>query len=240
MSKKIENEIEHGKKISANAEEIWGWSTPAGQLRAERRANYFINLGKFNSQSKILEIGCGTALFTEKIYSAVKPEIYAIDISPELLEQAQAKLPNVKFKVDDAMNLSFADNTFDCVYGSSILHHLDMNVALKEIFRVLKKGGTIVFAEPNMLNPQIFLQKNIPYIKERMGDSPDETAVVRFSFKTKMKRAGFSNCKVFPYDFLHPATSVSMIPFVNSLGLFVEKIPLLKEIAGSVIIYGEK
>jgi len=138
------------------------------------------------------------------------------------------------------MNLSFANDTFDCVYGSSILHHLDMEVALKEIFRVLQKGGTIVFAEPNMLNPQIFLQKNVPYIKERMGDSPDETAIVRFSFKTKMKKAGFRNCKVFPYDFLHPATPVSMIPFVNSLGRLVEKTPLLKEIAGSVIIYGEK
>ena len=243
MIKKIESldhEIEHGKKISKNAEEIWGWSSPAGIMRADRRTGYYITLGNFTKGDKLLEIGCGTALFTKKVYESTGADITAIDISVDLLNQAIEKLPAVTFKIDDAMNLSFSEASFTCVYGSSILHHLDFDKSLSEIYRVLKPNGRMVFAEPNMMNPQIMIQKNIPFIKKWMGDSPDETAIVRWSLKKKMEKIGFKNVKVFPYDFLHPSTPKGIISFIDKVGKFVEKIPLMKEIAGSVIIYGEK
>jgi ubiquinone/menaquinone biosynthesis C-methylase UbiE len=238
---RVDNEIAHGKKLaSEGAEEIWNWSSPAGQKRADRRANYFVELAKVKPADKVLEIGCGTALFTRKFYDATKADIIATDISDDLLNEARKNLPQVTFKNDDAMKMSFASETFDVVFGSSILHHLDFNLALKEIYRVLKPGGKMIFAEPNMLNPQIFIQKNVPFIKKWLGDSPDETAVVRWSFKSKMEKIGFRSVRIFPYDFLHPSTPEFLIPVVKGIGNVVEKIPLLNEIAGSVIIYGEK
>jgi len=98
----------------------------------------------------------------------------------------------------------------------------------------------MVFAEPNMINPQILLQKNIPFIKERLGDSPDETAIVRWSFKKLLKKHGFTEVHIFPYDFLHPYTPTPLIPVVNGLGKLFEKLPLTREIAGSVIISAKK
>ena len=44
-----------------------------------------------------------------------------------------------------------------------------------------------------MLNPLIMLQKNIPWLKERMGDSPDEIAFVRWKLHTTLSEAGFDN-----------------------------------------------
>jgi SAM-dependent methyltransferase len=237
---RLDNEREHGKKISGHAEEVWGWASPAGKLRADRRAGYLYGLAGFKKGDKLLEIGCGTGLFTEKVYNATHADIIATDISEDLLVVARQTHPIAKYQVEDAMNLSFADNSFDGVYGSSILHHLDMEKAMREIFRVLKPGGRTAFAEPNMLNPQIFLQKNIPFIKKALGDSPDETAVVRWKMKSMMEHIGFKNVRVFPYDFLHPYTPVFLIPVVDFIGKVVEKIPLLKEIAGSHIVYGEK
>ena len=240
MNQRIENEIAHGKKISSNAESIWGWATPTGRERSKRRANYFIDLGKITADSHVLEIGCGTGIFTRLIYEATKTSIIAIDVSDDLLDQAIKKLPNVKFKIEDAMHTDFTNETFDCVFGSSVLHHLDLDKASEEIFRVLKRGGRIVFAEPNMLNPQILLQKNIPFIKRWVGDSPDEKAIVRWQYKALLEKIGFRNVQIFPYDFLHPFTPDFMIPLVNRIGKLIEKIPALKEIAGSVIIYAEK
>jgi ubiquinone/menaquinone biosynthesis C-methylase UbiE len=236
----LEHEIAHGKKISHNAEEIWGWESKAGRRRAERRANYFINLGSIKQPDKVLEIGCGTGIFTQKVYLTTKANITAIDISEELLKQASAKIPEVNFKIDDAMNLSFPDNNFDIVFGSSILHHLDYQKSSEEIFRVLKPGGRLVFAEPNMLNPQIFIQKNVPFIKRWLGDSPDETAVVRWKMKKLLKQTGFKDVEIFPYDFLHPAVPGFCISLASTIGKVIEKIPLLKEVAGSVIIYAKK
>jgi len=240
MDKRLEHEIEHGKKISENAESVWNWASPAGQVRADRRAKYFVDVAKIKKSDKVLEIGCGTGLFTGKVFDLTGADITATDLSEDLLKLAKAKNPNATFIVDDAMKMSFKDETFDVVFGSSVLHHLDMDIALKEILRVLKKGGRMVFAEPNMINPQILVQKNVPYIKEKLGDSPDETAIIRWKFKKMMQEQGFNAVEIFPYDFLHPYTPKPLIGVVNAVGKMVEKIPLFKEIAGSVIIYGQK
>ncbi|MEO5571871.1 MAG: class I SAM-dependent methyltransferase [Bacteroidia bacterium] len=241
MTQRLENEILHGKKlIAGGAEDIWNWASPAGQIRAQRRSDFFVKTAHITNRDKVLEIGCGTGLFTRKVYESTKADITATDLSEDLLIEAREKFSEGKFLIDDAMKMKFTDGSFDVVFGSSILHHLELKKALEEILRVMKKGGRMVFAEPNMINPQILIQKNIPFIKERLGDSPDETAIVRWKFKKLMEDTGFINVRIFPYDFLHPITPKPLIGLVNSIGKIMEKIPLLKEIAGSVIIYGEK
>ncbi|MDZ4838958.1 MAG: class I SAM-dependent methyltransferase [Bacteroidota bacterium] len=240
INERLKHEREHGKKISENAEDVWGWGSPAGQIRANRRAAYLYNLGKWTSQDHLLEIGAGTGLFTKKVYDATHAKIIATELSEDLINIAQSKYPEIEWKIEDAMNLSFTDNSFDGVFGSSILHHLELEKSLIEILRVLKPGGRMIFAEPNMVNPQILIQKNVGFIKKALGDSPDETAITRWPFKKKMEDLGYRNVRIFPYDFLHPITPTPLIGVVNILGKIVEKIPILKEIAGSVIIYGEK
>lgn len=238
---RLEHEIEHGRKLTnEGAETIWNWSSPAGKVRAERRAEYFVSVGKIVSTDKVLEIGCGTGLFTKKVYKMSKANIIATDLSLDLLEIAKKEVPDINFQIADAMKLPFANNEFDVVFGSSILHHLDFIPALNEILRVLKPEGRMVFAEPNMLNPQIFVQKNILFIKKWLGDSPDETAIIRWKFARLMKNIGFIDISTFTYDFLHPSTPNIFISLVNKIGTLAEKIPLLREIAGSVIIFGKK
>jgi ubiquinone/menaquinone biosynthesis C-methylase UbiE len=139
---RIQNEVQHGEKIANNAVNIWGWGTPAGKARADRRASYFIQHGDIIAGKKVLEIGCGTGEFTKRI-AQTGADITAIDISPDLLEIARKTIPNVTvgFRVQNVEKLDFEDGSFDVVIGSSILHHLNLNPALKEVYRVLKRGG---------------------------------------------------------------------------------------------------
>jgi SAM-dependent methyltransferase len=44
--------------------------------------------------------------------------------------------------------MTFADNSFDFVFGNAVLHHLDIAAAAREIYRVLKPGGVAIFREP--------------------------------------------------------------------------------------------
>ena len=69
-----------------------------------------------------------------------------------------------------------------------------------------------------------------------MGVSPDETAFFRWSLAGKLRAAGFEEVSIKPFDFLHPATPRSVIPPVDALGKFLERMPLLSEIAGSLYI----
>src|SRR5262249_22141339 len=122
------------------------------------------------------------------------------------------------------------------VVGSSILHHLQIESALGEIYRVLKLGGTIYFTEPNMLNPQIAIQKNVSWIKRWLGDTPHETPFFPWMLCRLLNRTGYHDIRVDPFDFLHPKTPELLIRPVTMLSSFLENLPLISEFAGSLYI----
>jgi ubiquinone/menaquinone biosynthesis C-methylase UbiE len=240
MDNRIQNEIEHGKYLAREgAGEVWNWESPAGKMRWQRRVKMLT--AHLKPADNVLEIGCGTGYFTKEIVKT-GAFVTAIDISPELLDIAKLEIKesNVNFVLDNAYDLSFEADSFDSIVGSSVLHHLEIEKAVSEMFRVLKPGGSFYFTEPNMMNPQIALQKNIPALKRKLGDSPDETAFFRWSLIKLMRNTGFVDISIKPFDFLHPAIPVSLIPLVTSIGNTFEKLPLLKEIAGSLYISARK
>jgi hypothetical protein len=117
-----------------------------------------------------------------------------------------------------------------------VLHHLEVEQSLRRIRALLPSGGAMAFAEPNMLNPQIAIQKNIPAIKKRLGDSPDETAFIRWPLQRWLQQAGFQEVRITPFDFLHPRLPAALIARVEALGAILEKTPIICEIAGSLFI----
>lgn len=236
---RAENEIRHGAFVVQQGEQIWNWSSLAGQRRWQRRADLFSSfLG--NNEKSVLEMGCGTGLFTAELIKT-KNQITAIDISQDLLDIAQKRVgKNALFLVRDAHQSGFPDNLFDFVVGSSVLHHFAVESALPEIYRIIKPGGKFMFTEPNMLNPQIFLQKNISFFKKMAGDSLDETAFFRWFVLNKISKAGFENVVVEPFDFMHPALPEFLLDYGNPIFIFLEKTPLVREFAGSLMIIGGK
>jgi len=225
-----------------NPEKIWGRTGLAGKKRLDRRAEMIIDFARLGAGRKVLEIGCGSGTLTEKL-AATGAEITATDIFPEFLAltKKRIKTGNVFTQIADAETLAgSADDSLDAVVGLSVLHHLDIDKTLAGIYRVLKPGGAMAFAEPNMLNPQIAIQKNIPAIKRALGDSPDETAFFAGPIRKKLARLNFREITVVPFDFLHPAIPDSLASAVEKIGDILEKIPLLKEIAGSLFIGAKK
>jgi ubiquinone/menaquinone biosynthesis C-methylase UbiE len=237
---RLAHEIEHGKYlISTGAGDVWNWESPAGRLRWMRRVEMLSS--PLKTGAKVLELGCGTGYFTKEL-TRLNIHITAIDISPELIEEAKKEITaeNVSFQIQNACQMDYGNDQFDAVIGSSVLHHLEIGKAVSEISRVLKPGGFIAFTEPNMMNPQIALQKNIPWLKKRLGDSPDETAFFRWKIRRLLKNAGFREISIVPFDFLHPAIPPVLIKTISAIGKIAEHTPALKEIAGSLYIKATK
>jgi 2-polyprenyl-3-methyl-5-hydroxy-6-metoxy-1,4-benzoquinol methylase len=237
VTHRVEHELDHGRFLAREgAEKVWGWGTAAGRVRADRRTDMIARGARLKPGMRVVEVGCGTGLFTE-LLAKLGVHVTAVELSPELLELARGR--GIDSSLVTYVNGRFEDvelpNTFDAVVGSSVLHHLEVMPALRRARAVLRSGGAIAFAEPNMLNPQIAVQKNVPIVKRWAGDSPDETAFFRWRLKRMMEQAGFIEAQVTPFDWLHPATPRPLIPLIDRLGRVVERIPLMREFAGSVV-----
>lgn len=95
---------------------------------------------------RVLDLGCGTGagtLFLAREFPAAG--IRGVDLSGEMIETAQAKIgldpdARVSFKVGDASDLPFGDDSFDLVT------QVNMPVFFREIARVLRPGGCVVIA----------------------------------------------------------------------------------------------
>lgn len=113
-------------------------------------------------------------------------------------------------------------------------------MALPCLLKVLKPGGRFVFSEPNLRNPQIWLERNVKWLKPLLGVSPDEGAFVRGEITATLEQHGLARVSATPFDWLHPWSPRPLIPAINSLGLILERMPVIREFSGSLLIVARK
>lgn len=107
---------------------------------------------RLEGSEKILNIACGTGALEALLVKRYKNlSITGVDISEGMLAVARSKLkmyPQVFFTRADAVTLPFGDETFDLAVCASALHYFEDPLALmKEIKRVVKKGGSVVMMD---------------------------------------------------------------------------------------------
>ncbi len=97
----------------------------------------------------LLDVPVGTAVFTEKKWSALKnAHITCFDYSKDMIEQAERRLSgyeHIQFVQGDVGNLPMADEFFDTVVSMNGFHAFpDKQKAFSETWRVLKNGGDFI------------------------------------------------------------------------------------------------
>jgi len=111
-----------------------------------KAVKFMIEKAQINKDSRVLEIGCGTANYLKIISNMTKAEVWGLDRSKGMLSRAREKCKNAVLLEGDAIELlKIPDSTFDLVYMVDVVHHIrDIEKMFKSIKRVLKKRGKVI------------------------------------------------------------------------------------------------
>ena len=133
------------------------YETPMGRHVDDVETRCALALLQPFSGMKILDVGCGTGNFSLKL-ARMGCRVTGIDVSETMLAFAEQKAREEKLDVDflimDVCSLSFGDETFDAVTSMAAFEFLnDPELAMKEMFRVLKRNGALLIGTINRESP---------------------------------------------------------------------------------------
>ena len=183
---------------------------------------------KKNKPKKILEAGCGTgrilAPLVDKGY-----KIEGFDLSKNMLAQLLKKNSKIKTKIGDIEKIPYKSNTYDLVYSITVLIHLtDFEKGFKEMYRVTKKKGLVVFDLPN---------KNSFWTRLSLSFNPNKKRTRLYSLKELKEYFKDYECQItgiFSY-----ARTFYKIPILRNLINFLDnylKLPISQRTQFIVIV----
>jgi demethylmenaquinone methyltransferase/2-methoxy-6-polyprenyl-1,4-benzoquinol methylase len=169
-----------------------------------------IKLARVGNSSALLDLGTGTGdIAREAKTQFPQAKIIASDFTLEMMRVGR-KNGALNFSTADALKLPHKDSSFDAVTSGFLMRNvINLNQAIEEQYRVLKKGGRIVVLDTtrpkkNILSPFIWIHMHfvIPTVggilsgdKEAYRYLPDTTEgfVTAEDLAERMKKAGFEN-----------------------------------------------
>jgi len=143
-----------GGKLSDNVtEEYWSRFPDTYDKKMEYvvgqelREEIVQELNRLPELGELVELGCGTGIFTETIVLKTK-SMFATDLSDNLLAVAKTRIgdhPKVTIQKENCMATSFPSETLDSVFMANLIHVVENpNALLHECYRILRKSGTLV------------------------------------------------------------------------------------------------
>src|SRR3989344_8393522 len=95
-----------------------------------------------DKKGKLLDVGCGGGNIAKAV-KRFRPDlqIHGVDVSKKAIQTASKNPQGVQFKLGSSDKLPYKNNSFDIVCMFDVLEHVDENIALGEVKRILKKDG---------------------------------------------------------------------------------------------------
>ena len=155
---------------------------------------------------EVLELGCGGGDLTLHLAEA-GARLTALDLSPGMVDLARQRVAryqpgaDVEFVTGVAESTPFPDASFDLIVGKWVLHHLDYDRAVDEVYRLLRPGGRAVFVETSVINPVFRMARRVVHRAHLAPfGTPDEHPLTRRDLR--LIAARFPVCRVDYPDFI--------------------------------------
>jgi len=172
---------------------------------ADNYKKYFFNdIDYKNKDLKVLDFGCGDGKYFDFFRQFFKEEnIFGIEVSRLRIERCKEKGWKNTFLVKNLQKLPFKDEYFDLVNFDQVIEHIPEEETcfyLKEMKRVLKKGGKLILITPNYPIKRLYDLLNVFLKRDLKRALDDPTHVTYYSFKrlNNVLKKQFSDVKLYP------------------------------------------
>lgn len=184
------------------------------------------------SPLRCVDLGCGSGEFTARL-AALDLELEGVDLSPNAVALARARVPSATFHVGDIEATGFDSASFDVVVLSGVLHHFpELSRVTEECARILKPGGVALAYDPHRGNPFMRLYRchDSPLYSSE-GVTPNEEPVSRAKLEGAFRGAGFASTKVYPvsgvtFKFVESGAARVALPIYNAIDQLLDIGPL--------------
>ena len=139
-----------GRRFNDVVTRFWSVAAPVYDLPALQRWVYrpvqdeVVAQLRAHGARRVADIACGTGILATRIHNELDTdEVYGVDMSDGMLEQARARCGRVRWLKAPAEQLPFDDGTLDAVVSTTAFHFFDQPAAMSEFHRVLAPGGLV-------------------------------------------------------------------------------------------------
>lgn len=154
---------------------------------------------------QVLDLGTGPGNVAA-VFAEHGAKVTGADLSPQMVNVAKGRYPHIAFKEANGENLPFEDDTFDTVISNYVVHHFARpDVVFREIARVLKPGGRLVFAVWGAPEDQtgvgtFFGAVTVHHDLAELPHGPLFGVTERSVYEPLLTQAGLTDCQLSMHD----------------------------------------
>jgi SAM-dependent methyltransferase len=195
-------------------------------------------LDELRGARTVLEVGSGTGqIAAELLARDGSLEYVGVDLSSAMLDVARARLAvygaRATLRESSAASIPAGDGSFDAAFGVDVLHHVeDREAVLRELRRVVRPGGRVVFLEGNPIFP-ITLALALALREER-----GLLSISRRALAADFAAAGLVDIRADFAPLYTPPGPPRLVPAFDAVDHALARVPLVRALALFVRVRG--
>jgi 2-polyprenyl-3-methyl-5-hydroxy-6-metoxy-1,4-benzoquinol methylase len=223
-------------------DQYWSQADPINELRIWWRAQTVRHMFHLLPGESLLELGCGSGKLTRALAKVTRNEcsITAVTFCFSAEHNGLKSLGGAVEVIGPSDLGELSGRTFDYIVATNLLDKSNMAWMLREVQRLLRPGGRMLFFEANPWNPVFQLRRGLakcfPFL--RRGD--ERALPNQLQLYELISELGFVRIATSCYDFLYPPIPQSLLRVARNLTLVLENTPVVRNMAGTILLHAQR